>query len=98
MKSVSEAREIILGSAAVQSTERLPLLQAYHRVLAEDVVADQDIPAFDNTSMDGYAVLSTDTATANESSAVTLKLVGEVSAGKVYGSELKSGEIGRAQV
>ncbi|MCI0706987.1 MAG: molybdopterin molybdotransferase MoeA [Ignavibacteriae bacterium] len=92
MKSVQEARAIILDSLAMQSVESQPLRQAFHRVLAEDVVAAQDVPAFDNTSMDGYAVVSADTLRASEAAQVRLSVSGEVSAGKMYSGTLKPGE------
>ncbi|HEY5615966.1 MAG TPA: gephyrin-like molybdotransferase Glp [Bacteroidota bacterium] len=95
MKSVKEAREIILSSVAVQTVEHVPLLQAHQRTLAVDQVASEDVPSFDNTSMDGYAVLSSDTAKASESSPVKLRLAGEVSAGTTYSGTLNSGDVVR---
>lgn len=40
----------------LQATETLPLLQAFSRVTAHDVVSPLDVPGFDNSAMDGYAV------------------------------------------
>lgn len=55
--SVESARQqLIDGVSAVKTTETLPLLQAYGRVLAQAYHADIDVPPADNSAMDGYAV------------------------------------------
>jgi molybdopterin molybdotransferase len=59
----------------------LALLEALDCVLAEDVVATGALPAFDNSSMDGYAVHVEDVASATESSPVTLPVVADLPAG-----------------
>ncbi|HCO39274.1 MAG TPA: molybdopterin molybdenumtransferase MoeA [Aquificaceae bacterium] len=59
------------------STEKVLLWNALGRVLAEDVYADRDNPAFDNSAMDGYAIRSEDL----ENLPARLKVVGEVPAG-----------------
>jgi len=84
MKSADEARTIILESVPVQPVDVIPLLQAHHRVLAEDATAGQDVPSFDNSSMDGYALRAADTASATSGKPITLQLAGEVSAGNVF--------------
>ncbi|MGH2569444.1 MAG: molybdopterin molybdotransferase MoeA, partial [Bacteroidota bacterium] len=91
MKSVGEAREIILQSVPAALEEKLPLLQAHRRVLAETVIAEADIPAFDNSSMDGFALSSEDTQRANQSIPVTLQLAGEVAAGSVLSQAIPAG-------
>lgn len=61
MISFDEARQRLLGNA-VPVTERvtLPLEACFGRVLAADVVSPFDVPGFDNSAMDGYAVASAD--------------------------------------
>lgn len=59
----------------------LPLMDALGCVLAEDVVARVSLPGFDNSAMDGYAVVSEDVAAASPGSPVTLPVVGDVFAG-----------------
>ncbi|MDX1741032.1 MAG: molybdopterin molybdotransferase MoeA, partial [Rhodothermales bacterium] len=54
--SAAEATEIIRSYATPTSTELVPLEDALGRTLAESVVADIDVPPFDNSAMDGYAV------------------------------------------
>jgi len=56
MVSFEEARSIILDSVQAVGTERIHLLEATGRVLAEDAVAPWDLPSWDNSAMDGYAV------------------------------------------
>jgi len=58
-----EARSIILDNVQTVGTERISLLDATGRVLAEDVAAPWDLPLWDNSAMDGYAVRSDDCMT-----------------------------------
>jgi molybdopterin molybdotransferase len=55
MVTIEEAQQIILRHIALLTTEELPLLQGLGRVAGEDVTAPWDIPATDNSAMDGYA-------------------------------------------
>jgi molybdopterin molybdotransferase len=55
MIHIEEAQQIILRHIAPLPTEELPLLQGIGRVASEDVDAPRDIPATDNSAMDGYA-------------------------------------------
>ncbi len=86
MISVSEAKAIIEKSI-VQGMEPvvMPILEALGHVLAQDVEASIDIPAFEQSSRDGYAIRYTDK---NES----LKIVGEIAAGSMVKNILEKGE------
>jgi molybdopterin molybdotransferase len=75
--SVEEAQEHVLSAVNVLGPERVPLLEAAGRILAEAVAADRDIPPVTNAAMDGYAVRVTDTA----GGTVRLRVVGQVAAG-----------------
>jgi molybdopterin molybdotransferase len=59
-----------------------PLMEALGLALAEDVVAPISLPSFDNSAMDGYAVVADDVADASEGSPVVLPVVGEIGAGQ----------------
>jgi putative molybdopterin biosynthesis protein len=59
-------------------SETVPLSQALGRVLGGAVVADVDVPGFDRTSVDGFAVLAADTAEASERTPKTLALNAEI--------------------
>lgn len=75
--SVAEALANILAAVPVLSAERVPFAEAVGRILAEPIVAHDDLPPFANSSMDGYALQSADTA----APPTTLRVVGEVAAG-----------------
>jgi len=81
--SVEEALDHILATVDVLEPERVGLMEATGRVLAEAVAADRDIPPLTNSAMDGYAVRGKDVAGAQEGSPVRLRVVGEVTAGHV---------------
>ena len=81
--SVEEALDRILATVDVLEPERVGLLEAAGRVLAEAVAADRDIPPLTNSAMDGYAVRGMDVADAQEGAPVRLRVVGEAAAGHV---------------
>jgi len=72
--------EILAGIRPLPPTE-LSLPEAEGLVLAQDVTATQPLPSFDNSAMDGYAVLAQDVAAASEQAPVTLPVVAEIAAG-----------------
>jgi len=63
-------------------TERAPLLEVHGRILAQDAVAPEDVPEFDRSTVDGYAVRATDVAGASPAVPTVLRLVGEVLMGE----------------
>jgi len=79
--SVEEAREAILASIAVLPEAEVGLLDALGMTLAEDVVARHDIPPFDNSAMDGYALRAADIAGASPQRPVELAVLGDLPAG-----------------
>ena len=88
MISVSEALQIVVAHSPTLTAEQIDLPRALGRYLAQDVVADSDLPPFDRSQMDGYAVRAEDT----HSAPVKLRIVGESSAGNGWHHELQSGE------
>lgn len=64
-------------------TESVPLLECVGRVLGEDVKSLVDVPSFDRSVVDGYAVRASDTFGAEENRPVRLKVVGSVSIGEL---------------
>lgn len=92
MLTVEEARERILARFQSVDAEDVPLPDALGRVLARDAVAAEQLPAFANSAMDGYAVRSTDTLGASSQTPRALRLVGEVPAGRVYEGRVSEGE------
>jgi molybdopterin molybdotransferase len=73
----------------------LELLQAQDCVLAEDVVSPLDLPGFDNSAMDGYAVLAGDVAAASAEAPVRLPVVADVPAGSTERVRLAAGQAAR---
>ncbi len=93
--SVEQARDYILSHITELEAETVHLFDAVGRVLAEDVVADQDIPPFRNSAMDGYAVRAADTATASPEHPVILRVLGTVAAGMTPQMTVESGVAAR---
>jgi molybdopterin molybdotransferase len=79
-----EARRLVLERTPTLSAVRVPLRQALGMVLAEEVVAPEPVPAFDNSAMDGYAMRAVDTAGASPASPIALRVVGESRAGQPH--------------
>ena len=86
MISVDEALEYVLKHFEPLEPEEVEILDALDRVLAEDVYSDVEIPPFDNSAMDGYAVRAADTVGASSEAPTTLRVIGDLAAG--YTTEL----------
>ena len=82
LRSVAEHQDQILDSLRPLAPYDQPLLDALGLVAAEDVFAPIALPSFDNSAMDGYAVVQDDVATATDESPVHLPVVGEIGAGQ----------------
>ncbi len=82
----------LFGLFSPVSREKISLEQSFNRVLAEDLMAPQDLPGFPRATMDGYAVVSKDTFAASEAFPVWLKVVGEVRMGEIPKYDLQRGE------
>jgi molybdopterin molybdotransferase len=88
MIPVQQAIRTVRETSHSVGSESVDLSDALGRILAEDVIADCDLPPFDRSQMDGYAVRAADMKTVP----VKLKIVGESAAGRGWHSELKAGE------
>ena len=88
MIPVSKAINIIDREIKPLAVELIALEKAVGRVLAENIVADTDMPPFDRSQMDGFAVRSADVRQVP----ATLKLVGESAAGRGWHHNLGKGE------
>ena len=78
---LEDALKVVLESIKPLNKERVFLYECLGRVLATDVVSDTDKPLFDNSAMDGYAVIYEDIKDASEDKPIELQLIGEYSAG-----------------
>jgi molybdopterin molybdotransferase len=88
MISVEKALKILDRETWSLKTERVDLGSSVGRVLGEEIRADMDLPPFDRSQMDGYAVISADTVNAP----VVLNIVGESAAGNGWSGGVGSGE------
>ena len=87
---VTVALERILSQVSpIRDTETLPLKRALGRVLAADLISPINVPASDNSAMDGYALRSADL---NSDQAVTLRIIGHALAGHAYRGTVQAGE------
>jgi len=88
MISVAEAIQIVRQQTHTLPVEQVSLPHALGRVLAEDIVADSDLPPFDRSQMDGYAVRAVDA----QAAPVRLRIVGESAAGRGWHNQLEEGQ------
>jgi molybdopterin molybdotransferase len=89
---IGEAQSQVLEEIPVLGHERIHILEALRRVLAQDVTAVRDVPAADNSAMDGYCCRHEDIFGASPTSPKKLKLIGEAPAGKPF-----TGTVGRGE-
>ncbi|NNE97586.1 MAG: molybdopterin molybdotransferase MoeA [Pyrinomonadaceae bacterium] len=88
MISISEALRIVKAQAVRLEPKSIGLDAAVGRVLAQDIAADMDMPPFDRSQMDGFAVRKADVSDAP----AKLKIVGESVAGTGWHNTLREGE------
>jgi len=79
--SIDAHRADILDTIRPLPPTQLGITEAEGSVLAEDITASRPLPPFDNSAMDGYALIAADTAGAAKDAPVTLRVTGEVAAG-----------------
>jgi molybdopterin molybdotransferase len=86
------ALEILRSCVRPLSPESVPLRRALGRTLARDAVSNTDVPAFDKSAMDGYAVRGADTFGASPTDPVSLKVIGEILPGEEGNLEVGPGQ------
>ncbi len=95
MRSIEEHLAVVLDAAAPLESYPVPVSVALGRTLREPVTARVDIPVFDNSAMDGFAVLFDDVAHASADSPVTLTVVADLPAGTDLDPPLAPGQAAR---
>lgn len=92
--SVEEGRRLMTEAFKEYriETEKISILEATGRVLADDIVAKENVPEFNRSTVDGYAVKSSDTHGASESIPSFLILLGEIKMGESADIKISSGE------
>jgi molybdopterin molybdotransferase len=93
--SVAEAQRQLLSAFESLNVETVPITKVVGRVLAEPVIAASDIPSFDNSSMDGFAVRTTDVHLAAPGEGVALNVVGDIPAGRYVDVKISEGQAAR---
>jgi molybdopterin molybdotransferase len=88
MITVDQAISIVLARVEELGSETVALEGAHGGILAEDVIADIDLPPFDRARMDGYALRAADVAV----TPARLKVIGEVPAGAKFDRAVAAGE------
>lgn len=91
MLEYEEALTRILAAVPAPVSEPVSLKEAHGRVLAEPLISPIDLPAFDNSAMDGYAVRASDVASAAKESPARLRLVGKIPAGEPFHGNVERG-------
>lgn len=90
--SVEKAREIINSLQVLPGKEGIALEDANGKILAEDIVAEINVPPFARAVMDGYAVRAEDTYACSESEPAKLKVLGSIPAGSSARFTISAGE------
>jgi molybdopterin molybdotransferase len=91
MLQYEEALAQVIGTVPTPASESISLADADGRFLAREILSPIDLPPFDNSAMDGYAVRAADVASAKPDSPVRLRLAGRVAAGEKLMGEVSSG-------
>jgi molybdopterin molybdotransferase len=92
MITMEEALEKILSHIQPLGSEKVSILEALGRVIAEDIDANRDIPPLDNSGMDGYAVRSEDVQNADQNHPVRLEVIEDLPAGFISTRTVRRGE------
>jgi molybdenum cofactor synthesis domain-containing protein len=88
-----EAVEIVKSNSLTDlKTEKVNIDNALFRILAEDIVSVEDIPSFDRSTVDGFAVKAADTFGAGNAIPAQLEIVGEILMGEKAGFTLENGQ------
>lgn len=82
MRTVEEHQHVVAGLITARPAVTVPLADALGLALADDVVAPLPLPGFDNSAMDGYAVLAADVAGASAENPVKLPVTEDIPAGR----------------
>jgi molybdopterin molybdotransferase len=92
LMEIEDARRLVQGAVTALPPEPVELGSALGRVLAEDLRADQPVPPFDSSAMDGFAVRAADVADAREASPASLDVIDESRAGAPAGTSVGGGQ------
>ncbi|WP_138418568.1 gephyrin-like molybdotransferase Glp [Aquibacillus sediminis] len=89
---VNQAIEHVMEYARQGTVKDLALEKSYGYFLGEDLVADHDVPLFDRSPYDGFAIRAEDTETATRETPIQLEVIGEIGAGSVFEGPVQQGQ------
>ena len=92
MLELERAIEISLNSVEELDSQLVDLTNAAGRYNSSNLISNVDLPGFDNSAMDGYAIISSDLKQATKSNPISLNCIGVVPAGTIPNKKLKKGE------
>ncbi|MHA2060785.1 MAG: molybdopterin molybdotransferase MoeA [Candidatus Kariarchaeaceae archaeon] len=92
LTSVSEALNTVISEIKPLKSEIMHVKDCLSRVLVDDIVARYDVPMFDRSAMDGYAIRSEDSFGASVTDPVYLKITGRIEIGTIPDIEVQAGE------
>lgn len=87
---IYEAIDKVLETTILLSSEKVSLQQSTGRILAFDLIANQDVPAFNRSLYDGYAIKAEDTMEASTQNPIVFEVVGEIGAGQVFTQKVEN--------
>ncbi|ATW23656.1 gephyrin-like molybdotransferase Glp [Candidatus Formimonas warabiya] len=89
--SLEEAQELLLQRASMVEESSVPLMESLGRILSRDIRARENLPSFDKSPLDGYALQAKDVERAELSHPVSLEIIEEVRAGFVPQNRIRPG-------
>lgn len=89
---VAEAVKLVMSQIPLMQTEKIKLEDATDRFLAEDLLADHDVPPFDRSPYDGFAIRSEDSIGGSLDHPIEFEVIEEIGAGYVASKEVKKGQ------
>jgi len=90
--SIEKANEILLSQDIKINTINIPILESLGYVLGENIISDMNMPPFDRSPLDGYALKSEDIKEATEESPVDLEVIDYIPAGYVSSKKIENGQ------
>ncbi len=89
--SLDKAKELTQTISIPTKEEKITIQNAYNRILSQDIFSNINDPPFNNSSMDGYAVIYSDTIKATKNNPIELKIIDVINAGSIPQKEIQSG-------
>lgn len=90
--SIEKANGILLSQSVKKDIINVPILDSLGCVLGEDIISDINMPPFDRSPLDGYALRSEDIVGANKENPITLEVIDYIPAGHVSSRKIESGQ------